>query len=148
MSDILAQRIKPILGTILTVVALAMAGDVPFHFGVAIFDQQALGIVLGLGLAIVFITIPARRASSSDRKVPIVDVILAVLGTAMGIFFAIRYPVLSNEYYFHQTETFLIGIVLIPLVIVALRRTAGLGLVVILVVFLLYGSGARLVPGQ
>ena len=148
MSDILAQRIKPILGTILTVVALAMAGDVPFHFGVAIFDQQALGIVLGLGLAIVFITIPARRGAGSDRKVPIVDVILAVLGTAMGIFFAIRYPVLSNEYYFHQTETFLIGIVLIPLVIEALRRTAGLGLVVILVVFLLYGLGADLVPGQ
>lgn len=148
MSDILAQRIKPILGTILTVVALAMAGDVPFHFGVAIFDQQALGVVLGLGLAIVFITIPARRANSSDRKVPIIDVILAVLGTAMGIFFAIRYPVLSNEYYFHQTETFLIGIVLIPLVIEALRRTAGLGLVVILVVFLLYGLGADLVPGQ
>ena len=148
MSDILAQRIKPILGTILTVVALAMAGDVPFHFGVAIFDQQALGIVLGLGLAIVFITIPARRGAGSDRNVPIVDVIFAVLGTAMGIFFAIRYPVLSNEYYFHQTETFLIGVVLIPLVIEALRRTAGLGLVVILVVFLLYGLGADLVPGQ
>jgi TRAP transporter 4TM/12TM fusion protein len=136
------------LGTILTVVALAMAGDVPFHFGIAIFDQQALGIVLGLGLAIVFINIPARRGAGVERKAPIVDVALAVLAAAMGIFFAIRYPVLSNEYYFHQTETFLIGIVLIPLVIEALRRTAGMGLVTILVVFLLYGLGADLVPGQ
>lgn len=148
MTSIPVHRITPILGTILTVVALAMAGDVPFHFGIAIFDQQALGIVLGLGLAIVFINIPARRGAGVERKAPIVDVALAVLAAAMGIFFAIRYPVLSNEYYFHQTETFLIGIVLIPLVIEALRRTAGMGLVTILVVFLLYGLGADLVPGQ
>ncbi|MEQ8248856.1 MAG: TRAP transporter fused permease subunit [Alphaproteobacteria bacterium] len=148
MTSIPVHRITPILGTILTVVALAMAGDVPFHFGIAIFDQQALGIVLGLGLAIVFINIPARRSAGVERKAPIIDVALAVLAAAMGIFFAIRYPVLSNEYYFHQTETFLIGIVLIPLVIEALRRTAGMGLVTILVVFLLYGLGADLVPGQ
>jgi TRAP transporter 4TM/12TM fusion protein len=149
MSYFLTQRIKPIFGTILTLVALAMAGDVPFHFGIAIFDQQALGIVLGLGLAIVFIAIPARgKKAGSDRKVPLYDVVLAVLATAMGIFFSIRYPVLSNEYYFHQTETFIIGVVLVPLVLEGLRRTAGLGLVTILVVFLAYGLFADLVPGQ
>ena len=148
MSDFLTRYIIPIFGTILALVALSLAGDVTFYLGVAIFDQQALGIVLGLGLAIVFIAVPARGRTPSERKVPIYDAVLALLATITGIYFAARYPVLTNEFYFRQTETFIVGIIFIPLVIEALRRTAGLGLVTILSVFLCYGLFADLVPGQ
>ena len=149
MSDFLTQYIKPIFGTILALVALSLAGDVTFYLGIAIFDQQALGIVLGLGLAIVFIAVPARgRSSSPERTVPIYDAIFALLATLAGIYFAVRYPALTNEFYYRQTETFVVGIIFIPLVIEALRRTAGLGLVTILGVFLFYGLFADLVPGQ
>ena len=79
---------------------------------------------------------------------PIYDAVLALLATITGIYFAARYPVLTNEFYFRQTETFIVGIIFIPLVIEALRRTAGLGLVTILSVFLFYGLFADLVPGQ
>ena len=148
MSNFLTGNVKPLFGTILTLVALGLAGDVPFYLDVSIFDQQALGIVLGLGLAIVFIAVPARGGASGERKVPICDALLALLATVAGIYFAVRYPVLTNEFYFRQTETFVVGIVFIPLVVEALRRTAGLGLVTILAVFLLYGLFADLVPGQ
>jgi TRAP transporter 4TM/12TM fusion protein len=148
MSNFLTGNVKPLFGTILTLVALGLAGDVPFYLDVSIFDQQALGIVLGLGLAIVFIAVPARGGASGERKVPIYDALLALLATVAGIYFAVRYPVLTNEFYFRQTETFVVGIVFIPLVVEALRRTAGLGLVTILAVFLLYGLFADLVPGQ
>jgi len=148
MSNFLTGNVKPLFGTILTLVALGLAGDVPFYLDVSIFDQQALGIVLGLGLAIVFIAVPARGGASGERKVPIYDALLALLATVAGIYFAVRYPVLTNEFYFRQTETFVVGIVFIPLVVEALRRTAGLGLVTILTVFLLYGLFADLVPGQ
>jgi len=80
--------------------------------------------------------------------VPIYDALFALLSTVAGIYFAVRYPVLTNEFYFRQTETFVVGIVFIPLVVEALRRTAGIGLVTILAVFLLYGLFADLVPGQ
>jgi TRAP transporter 4TM/12TM fusion protein len=148
MSDFLTRYIKPIFGTILALVALSLAGDVTFYLGIAIFDQQALGIVLGLGLAVVFIAVPARGRSSLERTVPIYDAVFALLATIAGIYFAVRYPVLTNEFYFRQTETFIVGIIFIPLVIEALRRTAGLGLVTILAVFLFYGLFADLVPGQ
>ena len=148
MSNFLTGNVKPIFGTILTLVALGLAGDVPFYLDVSIFDQQALGIVLGLGLAIVFIAVPARGEATGERKVPIYDALFALLSTVAGIYFAVRYPVLTNEFYFRQTETFVVGIVFIPLVVEALRRTAGIGLVTILAVFLLYGLFADLVPGQ
>ncbi|MEK9947457.1 MAG: TRAP transporter fused permease subunit [Alphaproteobacteria bacterium] len=148
MSNFLTGNVKPIFGTLLTLVALGLAGDVPFYLDVSIFDQQALGIVLGLGLAIVFIAVPARGEATGERKVPIYDALFALLSTVAGIYFAVRYPVLTNEFYFRQTETFVVGIVFIPLVVEALRRTAGIGLVTILAVFLLYGLFADLVPGQ
>ena len=148
MSNFLTGNVKPIFGTILTLVALGLAGDVPFYLDVSIFDQQALGIVLGLGLAIVLIAVPARGEATGERKVPIYDALFALLSTVAGIYFAVRYPVLTNEFYFRQTETFVVGIVFIPLVVEALRRTAGIGLVTILAVFLLYGLFADLVPGQ
>jgi len=148
MSNFLTGNVKPIFGTILTLVALGLAGDVPFYLDVAIFDQQALGIVLGLGLAIVFIAVPARGNATPDRKVPIYDALFALLATVAGIYFAVRYPVLTNEFYYRQTETFIVGIIFIPLVVEGLRRTAGLGLVTILAVFLFYGLFADLVPGQ
>jgi len=148
MSNFLTGNVKPIFGTILTLVALGLAGDVPFYLDVSIFDQQALGIVLGLGLAIVFIAVPARGEATGERKVPIYDALFALLSTVAGIYFAVRYPVLTNEFYFRQTETFVVGIFFIPLVVEALRRTAGIGLVTILAVFLLYGLFADLVPGQ
>ncbi len=148
MSNFLTGNVKTIFGTVLTLVALGLAGDVPFYLDVSIFDQQALGIVLGLGLAIVFIAVPARGEATGERKVPIYDALFALLSTVAGIYFAVRYPVLTNEFYFRQTETFVVGIVFIPLVVEALRRTAGIGLVTILAVFLLYGLFADLVPGQ
>jgi len=148
MSEFLTRRITPIFGTVLTLVALSLAADVPFYLGVSIFAQQALGIVLGLGLAIVFIAIPARGPRNPDRVVPLYDAAIALLATLTGIYFAIRYPILSNEFYFRQTETFIVGIIFIPMVVEALRRTAGLGLVTILAVFLVYGLFADLVPGQ
>ncbi len=148
MSDFLTRYAKPVLGTILALVALGLAGDVPFYLNVSIFAQQSLGIVLGTGLAIAFISIRASGKSSTETKVPLYDAVLAAISLAAGIYFAVRYPVLSNEFYFRQTETFIVGIIFVPLVIEALRRTAGLGLVTILAVFLLYGLFADLVPGQ
>ncbi|MDA0367263.1 MAG: TRAP transporter fused permease subunit [Proteobacteria bacterium] len=148
MSDLLTRHVKPVLGTILALVAMGLAGDVPFHLGISVFDQQALGIILGVGLAVVFIAVPARGKAGPDRTVPVYDAFFALLAIVAGIYFAVRYPVLSNEFYFRQTETFIVGIVFIPLVIEALRRTAGLGLVTILGIFLLYGLVADLVPGQ
>ncbi len=146
VSGWLIQRFAPLLGAAITLIVLAIAGDIPFYLHFSIFTQQALGAVLGLGLAIAFITRPAL--GKAREKVPLYDAIFAFIALAGGAYVAVRYPVLSGEFFFRKTETFLVGVVFIPLIIEALRRTAGLGLVGILSVFLAYGLFADQVPGQ
>ena len=102
--------------------------------------------MLGLALAIVYLTRPFRGGTRD--QVPPLDLLFAVVGLAGGAYVAVRYPVLSADFFYRPTETFLVGLVLIPLVVEALRRTAGLGLVAILSVFLVYGLFADLVPGH
>jgi TRAP transporter 4TM/12TM fusion protein len=146
MSGWLLGRAQPLMAAAITIIVVVLAGDLPFYLKVSILLQQALGVVLGLGLAMTFIARPAF--GKSRDKVPVYDIIFAILGLVGGAYVAVRYPVLSGEFFFRQTETFLVGLVLIPLVVEALRRTAGLGLVGILGFFLAYGLFADLVPGQ
>ena len=142
----LTRHAPLLLGAVLTLIVLGIAGNIPFFLRVSIFTQQALGVVLGLALAIVYLTRPFR--GGARERVPVLDLILAAVGLAAGIYVAVRYPVLSGEFFYRQTETFLVGLVIIPLVIEALRRTAGLVLVSILGTFLIYGLLADKVPGH
>ena len=142
----LKENLSQNLGFVITLIAIALAGDLTFYLGTSIFNQQALGLVLGLTLAIVFITTPIK--GNKRTRVPFYDLIFAALGIIIGLYIAIRYPEVSSEFYARRFEAFCIGIIILPLVIEALRRTAGLGLVVILSIFLLYGLLAHIVPGQ
>ncbi|MCZ6637225.1 MAG: TRAP transporter fused permease subunit, partial [Alphaproteobacteria bacterium] len=142
----LTRHAPNLLGAGLTLIVLGIAGNIPFFLRISIFTQQALGAVLGLALAVVFLTRPFR--GTTREEVPLIDLMLAVLGLAAGIYVAVRYPVLSGEFFYRQTETFLVGLVIIPLVIESLRRTAGLVLVSILSTFLIYGLLADKVPGH
>ena len=140
------HKVIPVLGLIITLIAVALASELFFYIGVTIFTQQALGLVLGCSLAIVFISTPIK--GKQKNSIPLYDLIFATLGLAIGIYISYRYPVVSAEFYERREEAFWIGIIVVPLVIEALRRTAGLGLVLIVLVFLLYGFFADLVPGQ
>ena len=146
MPNWLTRHAPNFLGAGLTLIVLGIAGNVPFFLRIPIFTQQALGAVLGLALATVFLTRPFR--GGTREQVPPLDSLFAVIGLVAGAYVAVRYPVLSGEFFYRKTETFLVGLVIIPLVIEALRRTAGLGLVGILGTFLIYGLLADKVPGH
>ncbi len=54
------HKVIPVLGLIITLIAVALASELFFYIGVTIFTQQALGLVLGCSLAIVFISTPIK----------------------------------------------------------------------------------------
>ncbi len=133
------------LGAAISVVALALAAQAPLRFGVLVFTEQILAALLGLGLAACFVSRPLGRWGRLGEAL---DALCAAAGLAVGLYLALRYPALAQDYYFRKAEAALAGIILAPLLLEGLRRTTGPALVAVTVAFLLYALAADLVPGR
>ncbi|MGE0039211.1 MAG: TRAP transporter permease [Xanthobacteraceae bacterium] len=136
-----------LLGTLLTLIAIFFAAQGPIALGLYVFTEQGLAAILGISLCLIFIRMPARRRTPR-RAIPWYDWVAATAGLAMGGYLAFRYPTLIDQSFYLKTEAFVIGIVLLPLTIEALRRTAGMSFTVIVAAFILYALFGDLVPGK
>jgi len=139
-------RLAAWLGVGIVLIVIAIAADVRFILALTILDEQAIALALGLALSVVFLTHRVRR-SLTDRPAPHYDIALAAVALAAGCWLAVRFAVISADFFDHRTEAFIASLILIPLVFEALRRTSGLSLVVILAAFLAYGLFGDLIPG-
>jgi len=141
-----ANRIRPVLGALIGLIVIALAFELPLALELRLLPPQALAAVLGLALAIVFLQGPA---GGGPRGVLALwrDACFALLGLGVCLYLAVRFPELTGAFLKHRDESALLGVVLVPLVIAALYRSAGAPLVGILGVFLLYGLFAGWVPG-
>ena len=142
----LVTRLVPYIGAAITVVAATFAADLHLKLGLYLFSEQGLAFILAMSLAVIFLAVPARRGAARIR-VPWFDVMFAVLGFGSATYLAIRYPVLAQQFFYRPAETFAVSVIVIPLTIEALRRTAGWSLVVLLLLFILYALFGDLVPG-
>ena len=134
------------LAIAVTLVAAIYAAELHLKIGVYLFAEQALALILGLCLAVIFLSRSAKHGGPRETP-PTYDLVLAALGLASGIYLAVRYPILAEQFFYRPVETFAVGIVLIPLIFEALRRTAGWTLVVLLALFMLYALYGDIVPG-
>ncbi len=135
----------PAFGTLVCLIAVALATELHLKLGYEIFNEQGLAAILGLAFTVIYLKIPAGRKGGL-RIIPWYDICLAVVSFSVGAYLAVRYPLLQDELFERREEAFLVGICAIPLTIEALRRTAGWNLVTILLAFLLYALFADLLP--
>ena len=128
---------RTILASLISLLAIFLVMDGPQSLGLLIYDEQFAIIILGAALALCFI---AGETSHIQR--------LILCGLALATFvFAWRYPVLSQEFYSHPFEVQLIGAIFVALTFIGLYRTNGMGLVLVLAIFLGYALIADLIPG-
>jgi TRAP transporter 4TM/12TM fusion protein len=135
----------PVFGTLLCLIAVALAVELHLKLGFEIFTEQGLAAIYGLGLTVVFLKLPAIRGRERSF-IPWYDVLLAVISFGLGAYLAVRYPLLQDELFERRAEAFALGVCAIPLTVEALRRTAGWNLVVILLTFLIYALIADRMP--
>ena len=134
------------LGFSLVVVVLGFAFEIPALLEWPVLTEQGIALVLGFGLAVVFLK---RRASGgSQTHVPFYDIIAAFLSLVIGFWLAIRFPIISGSTFDYRDEAFALSLITIPLVFEALRRTAGWALLAILSCFMLYGLFGDIIPGN
>ncbi len=114
----LVRGLIPYLSGLIALIALGWAGELPYRLGFVLYSEQALSAILALSLALVFLGVSVRRHKG---VVPWHDWLAAALGLGAGLYTAIRYPILAEEFFFRPVETTILGVILILLVVEALR---------------------------
>lgn len=137
----------PVFGVVLCLAAISLSARFHLFIIADMFTEQGLAVLLGIALAVAFLKFPFNK---NERRgaVPWYDMVLAFLGLSAMIYLSFRYQHLQENEFYTRPEQFAIGIIVIPLIFEALRRTTGWSLVTILAAFFLYAIFADLVPGD
>jgi TRAP transporter 4TM/12TM fusion protein len=130
----------------IAVIAIAWAAGLAVRFGLQLYTEQVLATLLMLSVAVTFITYD-RHGNSRSYGIPWYDWALCGATLAAFGYVALQYPRLAENIYFNPTETFILSILMVPLLCEALRRTTGWALLVVFLVFFVYALTADLVPG-
>jgi TRAP transporter 4TM/12TM fusion protein len=121
--------------------------NVPQYIGWLVFNEQYMGLFLGLALCATYIMIPARP-SRGRSGAPWYDLVAALAGLTIGLYIFVYYPSIVNSLGDISGERVVLGCVTVLLLAEASRRLVGWPLVIIAVCFLLYALFAYIFPGD
>jgi TRAP transporter 4TM/12TM fusion protein len=158
MSTIIEAEIEPsregmsgvavtILGALIALSTLAWAADLYRSLGWNFLTEQFLAAILGMAMAVVFISHRLRR-SDNRLVVPWYDWLLAAVAICVGFYMAYAYPKFLGGFFRPTWDGILTTWLLFVLVIEGLRRGAGLPLVVVVLAFTAYALVGHLVGGS
>jgi len=132
--------------SLLTLGSIAFAIQFYRNVGLLLFNEQFLAAMLALGLSLVYITRPFRMGAARPA-VPWYDWVLAAVSLLIGFYIAVRYPALSEEMTSRPIDGLVVAFITIPLIVEGLRRTVGMALTIVVLVFLCYALVGHLMPG-
>ena len=115
---------------LITFTAVFWSSGAPLWFDWRVYPEQILLVALALALAVAFLT----RSGSFQS----LSLILAILSILFGSWLAVRFPILSENVFYHPTEALVVSLLGIVLILEAVRRTMGWSLIVILGLVCLY----------
>lgn len=119
--------------------------DLHIYLGWIIFPTQYYGLFLALVLCTIFLIVPASRKAPRNY-VPWYDILLAILGFAVGLYVAIRWPEFISIGDVVVLERWIPGAIAVPLCIEAVRRVVGLSFTIVAVAVILFVRFGYLVP--
>lgn len=125
-----------VLGAAAAILAVVWSSSLPLWLGVRVYSEQLLLVVLAISLAMCFLG--RRWNGEAGGRVPALDLGLAALSLGWGIALAVRFPVLSQEIFYHPTEALAFSLIGLPLLVEGVRRTMGWSLLAILAAVCLY----------
>lgn len=142
------RRLKGILGW---VVFLGLLSFSLFQLYTSIFGvltaQLQRSIHLGFALALIFLLFPARRKNLAKHQVTWLDIILAIASVVVGAYWPLKIDELVLQAGQLTEVDYYIGLAALVLVLEATRRTVGLPITIIAVLFLTYALYGPYMPG-
>ncbi len=141
------QFLHRLLAILIPLTAIFFVLDVPFYIAkITFFNQQFISIFWSLVLSLLFITIPAKKGMPKNNP-QWYDFILVALTLIVGLYSTIFYPQILMGLGKIKTIEWVFGIIATILVFESVRRTAGLAVVGIVSVFLIYAKFGHLLGG-
>ncbi|MGY4674083.1 TRAP transporter permease [Ursidibacter arcticus] len=116
-----------------------------FDINVVIDDTKARSIHLAFAMFLAYLSFPAF-ATSPKHRVPYQDWLFATLGAFLAAYYIFFYEGLVTRFGAPNTQDIIAGCLGILLLLEACRRSLGLPLVIIAVVFLLYNYLGQFLP--
>jgi len=139
-------RVILVLQALLVAAVVGWVLDLPRGwFGLALYTEQFLLAILGLGLALAYLMTPAHPRYAG--RILWWDTAAAALGLGLCLYLAWRYPELVNELTSRPLDGVLMAAALALLVLEATRRTAGSSLVYIVLAGAVYAMLGHYLPG-
>ncbi len=138
--------IETILLVLIPITGIVGILNIFLYFGISLWIQQYLAVLLALALALTPLLVPATSKSPKDR-LTWYDASLSVAGLFIGLYLALFYPNLQATAGVLTVERVILGAIAILLVIESCRRMLGWLIVVIILLFILYPHFADLFPG-
>lgn len=138
------KRLIFVLGATITLLCLGWAVNVPYYFGTAFYQEQFLATVLGLALALAFNALD-WHGKPHARFSP-VDFALGALGLGATLWTAVGWDYLLQDVSYRTPEVLILSGIIVVLVLEALRRCTGWGLLSVVIAFFLYATIAHLMP--
>ncbi len=145
-SSLPVRVVSTILASAITVGSLAWAADAYRLIGLQLYNEQFLASMLTITLALAYLHLPAKKGAPRGR-VPWYDVVACVMVAAAGSYLVVQYPRLVDIILLRPTDAVAISCVLVLLTLEALRRATGPVLVIIAILFILYGLFGNMLPG-
>ncbi|WP_085047246.1 TRAP transporter permease, partial [Brevirhabdus pacifica] len=133
------------LSTLLVLVAIAWSLNLTRKLGFHFYAQQYLALLLGLSLAITFLSSRSCEARPT-RAAPWGDQLLAALSLLVLGFVALRYPALVLQVFLKPLAVWVPGLLTTALLLEALRRITGWALPAIVTVFLFLALAGNMLP--
>lgn len=139
-------KVIDVIAAILPIYVVFYILGLPRYLGLYVYEQQHLGIVLGITLILTFILVPAH-GKAPIHKLPWYDAIMvfaSVVSTGYIIIFA--RSILNHRGIATPLEQVL-GVILIILILEAVRRQIGLPMAILSIFFLVYVLWGDIFPG-
>lgn len=140
------RRLIDAFALLLVLGAICWALDVFNRLGIALYDEQYLSIMLTITLTFSFLKFPVSGKAKHD--LPWYDALAALVAFCATGYLAWNFPTIVDLIYMRPTDGVIVSCILIVLLIEALRRATGPVLPGLVLVFLIYGLAASLMPGD
>lgn len=142
----IAKTLTPAIGLAITLIGLIYTLDVFVYINVFLFSEQFYAILYGLIFAGGFTMLPMTKSRAATGQTWL-DLMLAVIGFAVGVYLGVTWPQIVRTAGLLITERTIVSTIALILILELTRRAFGWSLVILTAAFMAYALFKNYIPG-